>query len=121
MCHFLISIDCLLHKPGSGQGRSKLMDDGTTGYQPIAKDERAHSRMVLDICWSPADDIFVTASRDKTVKLWTKSTSTSSSEVPSEERQLIPVAEEQWTLGNTLRLVEPATAVDMISTDRGEL
>ena len=43
---------------------------GETGYVPYAKDEKAHTRMVLDCCWSHDGQIFATASRDKSVRFW---------------------------------------------------
>ena len=42
-------------------------DTDAQGFVPESKDERAHSRMVLDAAWG--DDFFVTASRDKSVSL----------------------------------------------------
>lgn len=44
------------------QGRLKL----------VASNPKGHSRMILDAAWSPVPDLsfFVTASRDKTVKVW---------------------------------------------------
>lgn len=39
------------------------------GYVPIAAD-KSHVRIIWDCAWSPEGDIFVTASRDKTVSLF---------------------------------------------------
>ena len=44
-------------------------DEGT--YVPLAVEEKAHGRMVLDACWLPDGEAFATASRDKTVSLVT--------------------------------------------------
>lgn len=39
------------------------------GYVPLAGEEKAHARMVLDACWADErNDMFATASRDKTVR-----------------------------------------------------
>lgn len=38
------------------------------GYVPLAEEEKAHARMVLDACWADErNDMFATASRDKMV------------------------------------------------------
>ena len=69
----------------------------------MARDEKAHSRMVLDCCWSSDGSFFATASRDKTVKLWKQD--------PNHE----------WTAVSTLKMTESATAVDITSTSSGPL
>lgn len=70
-------------------------DSQGVGYELLAQDERAHSRMVLDCCWSPDGHFFATASRDKSVKIWS-------------------LAEEKvWTARSTIKLAESITAVDM--------
>ncbi|KAK8869580.1 hypothetical protein IAR55_000147 [Kwoniella newhampshirensis] len=71
------------------------------GYERLAGDEKAHARMVLDCCWADeSGNLFATASRDRTVKLWTASVADGS----------------QWTAAHIIKLTEAATAVDMIST-----
>ncbi|WVR05373.1 hypothetical protein IAU60_002387 [Kwoniella sp. DSM 27419] len=76
-------------------------EQGGQGYKPLAGDEKAHSRMVLDACWADGNghvgDMFATASRDKTVKVWIPSTPDAT----------------QWTCAVTVKLEEAATAVDI--------
>ncbi|ORX33777.1 elongator protein [Kockovaella imperatae] len=60
-------------------------------YIPWAKEEKAHSRMILDTCWIDKHS-FATASRDKTVKIWR-------------------LTEDGATLQSTIKLEEGATAV----------
>lgn len=52
--------------------------------------------MVLDCCWSPDGAFFATASRDRSVKLWTLG------------------ADAVWSAKHTIKLTESITAVDMI-------
>ncbi|WVF71999.1 hypothetical protein IAT40_006810 [Kwoniella sp. CBS 6097] len=78
-------------------------DQQGEGYVPLAGEEKAHSRMVLDACWADGDgkkgDMFATASRDKTVKIW----------IPANADGT------QWTAANTIKLDDSATAVDIIA------
>ncbi|KAL8680559.1 MAG: hypothetical protein Q9186_003250 [Xanthomendoza sp. 1 TL-2023] len=41
-------------------------------FRPKAKNSKAHSRMILSACWAPlvVGEIFITGSRDKSVRLW---------------------------------------------------
>ncbi|KAH9951818.1 WD40 repeat-like protein [Amylocystis lapponica] len=39
------------------------------GYVPVTGD-KSHSRIIWDCAWAPEGDIFATASRDKTVRIW---------------------------------------------------
>ncbi|GMK54156.1 hypothetical protein CspeluHIS016_0107420 [Cutaneotrichosporon spelunceum] len=59
-------------------------------WAPLASEERAHARMVLDCAW--AGSAFVTASRDKSVKMWR-------------------LEANKWTCIATHKLAEAATAV----------
>ncbi|AAW41943.2 conserved hypothetical protein [Cryptococcus deneoformans JEC21] len=74
-------------------------EDGE-GYFPLAGDEKAHARMVLDACWADErNDMFATASRDKTVKIWTSAVADGS----------------QWAAAGTIKLTVASTAVAMIN------
>ncbi|GAA5820497.1 hypothetical protein JCM11251_003017 [Rhodosporidiobolus azoricus] len=66
-------------------------------YRPIADAPKAHSRIIWDACWAADSSFFATASRDKTVKLWTRSppAATTSS----------------WSCSSTLKFAEAATSV----------
>lgn len=63
----------------------------------MAQDEKAHSRMVLDCCWSPNGTFFATASRDKSVKIWSLGD------------------DKTWVARSTIKLTESITAVDMVA------
>ncbi|KAF8974286.1 WD40-repeat-containing domain protein [Flammula alnicola] len=63
----------------------------TGGYAPIAAD-KSHGRIIWDCGWSAEGDIFATASRDKTVKIWRK-------------------VDDNWKAVNTIKTSQPATAV----------
>jgi len=69
----------------------RLFSRTEQGYVPHAAEERAHARMVLDCAWA-SSDTFVTASRDKSVKVWTSS-------------------QGKWEAKATIKLDEAATAV----------
>ncbi|WVQ78566.1 hypothetical protein IAT38_000652 [Cryptococcus sp. DSM 104549] len=70
------------------------------GYCLVAGEEKAHARMVLDCCWvGGRGDMFATASRDKTVKIWTQAVKDGS----------------QWATSATIKLDEAATAVDTVN------
>ncbi|KAI3612590.1 rna polymerase ii elongator [Moniliophthora roreri] len=64
------------------------------GYASVASEAKAHGRIIWDCAWSPEGDVFATASRDKTVKIW---------------GQDFP---EKWSLRSTIKCPEAATAVD---------
>lgn len=46
----------------------RLFERTGEGYVPSHAEERAHARMILDAAWG--EGFFVTASRDKSVKIW---------------------------------------------------
>lgn len=47
----------------------RLFEKKEHGYMPIAAD-KSHGRIIWDCAWSCEGDLFATASRDKTVKIW---------------------------------------------------
>jgi len=67
------------------------------GYMPIAAD-KSHGRIIWDCAWSCEGDLFATASRDKTVKIW---------------KQHLDSA--QWGAITTMKFEEAATAVAFCS------
>lgn len=68
-------------------------------YKLVAKN-KAHARIIWDCSWSHDDKLFVTGSRDKTVKIWIQ---------PDE-------AVPNWTCVHTIKCEEAVTAVDFAST-----
>ncbi|KAF7301320.1 hypothetical protein MIND_00697100 [Mycena indigotica] len=70
------------------------------GYTPVAAD-KSHGRIIWDCAWAQEENIFATASRDKTVKIWQQ----------SEDEQA------RWIAVETLKLNEAATAVDFSPLD----
>ncbi|KAF9462581.1 WD40 repeat-like protein [Collybia nuda] len=63
------------------------------GYRPVAAD-KSHGRIIWDCAWAHESDVFATASRDKTVKIWEKEN------------------ESEWKVVATIRTSAAATAVD---------
>ncbi|KAF9452492.1 WD40 repeat-like protein [Macrolepiota fuliginosa MF-IS2] len=70
---------------------------GDDGYVPITA-EKSHGRIIWDCAWSAEGDVFATASRDKTVKIWKQ-------------------GERTWTASATIKTPSPATAVDFSPVD----
>ncbi|EGG11642.1 uncharacterized protein MELLADRAFT_90995 [Melampsora larici-populina 98AG31] len=63
-------------------GVSNLDDEEKDGnsFELVQKFEKAHTRIIWDVSWGPkGSEVFVTGSRDKTVKVWSKSTGSESS------------------------------------------
>ncbi|KAH9844010.1 WD40 repeat-like protein, partial [Rhodofomes roseus] len=77
--------------------------DGDNGYLPAAAD-RSHARIIWDCAWAPQGDVFATASRDKTVRIW---------------RQQDTSKHDKWTAIATLTTAEAATAVAFASSEFG--
>ncbi|KAG9006169.1 hypothetical protein FRB94_012243 [Tulasnella sp. JGI-2019a] len=73
------------------------------GFIPCSS-EKAHARIIWDCAWSGDGTLFATAGRDKLVKIW----------------QGIDGSQKEWQTIATLKLDEPATAVDFSWPDRGE-
>ncbi|KAJ7368239.1 WD40-repeat-containing domain protein [Mycena albidolilacea] len=74
----------------------EVQDD--SAYLPIAAD-KSHGRIIWDCAWASEGDIFATASRDKTVKIWERG------------------PEGKWTAAEVIKLKEAATAVDFSPLD----
>ncbi|KAG0149428.1 hypothetical protein CROQUDRAFT_39802 [Cronartium quercuum f. sp. fusiforme G11] len=76
-----------LWKPIKNLNNVNLEDNG---FELLQKFEKAHARIIWDVSWGPNDsEIFVTGSRDKTVKVWSK----------NKESQL----SNTWTLATTIK------------------
>ncbi|KAG7097028.1 hypothetical protein E1B28_004421 [Marasmius oreades] len=73
--------------------------DSEKGYIPFRTESKAHGRIIWDCAWSREGDIFATASRDKTVKIWGET------------------APEKWTVLAMIKCTEAATAADFTSRD----
>lgn len=61
--------------------------------------EKPHARVIWDCAWTSEGDVFATAARDKTVKIWRRN-----SEVPP-----------KWKNIQTLTLSDAATAIDFLT------
>ncbi|PPQ71775.1 hypothetical protein CVT26_007609 [Gymnopilus dilepis] len=62
------------------------------GFKPVAAD-KSHGRIIWDCSWSADGDIFATASRDKTVKIWHK------------------IDGDKWEALHVIKTQQPSTAV----------
>ncbi|KAJ7228726.1 WD40-repeat-containing domain protein [Mycena pura] len=74
----------------------EVQDDGT--YAPLAAD-KSHGRIIWDCAWASEGDIFATASRDKTIKIWHRG------------------LDAQWIASEVIKLKDAATAVDFSPLD----
>ncbi|EPQ59532.1 WD40 repeat-like protein [Gloeophyllum trabeum ATCC 11539] len=72
-----------------------------SSFAPIAAD-KSHSRIIWDCAWAQEGDVFATASRDKTVKIWRLGDDSS-----------------RWVSIATLKTKEAATAVAFNATNDG--
>jgi len=70
------------------------------GYIPIAA-EKAHHRIIWDCGWAIEGDVFATASRDKTVKIWNRNGG-------------------KWKAVSILTIGQPATAVAFTSLKKNK-
>lgn len=68
-------------------------DPATNEFTLVRCNEKAHSRIIWDCCWSPSEFgyYFITASRDKSVKLWEFNTETNSVELILSQKFDFPV------------------------------
>ncbi|CAL1702353.1 unnamed protein product [Somion occarium] len=70
------------------------------GYLPCAGD-KSHARIIWDCAWAHEGDVFATASRDKTVKIW----------------HIKNLGSKKWPAEATLKLRDAVTAVAFASAD----
>ncbi|KAH9808805.1 WD40-repeat-containing domain protein [Melampsora americana] len=64
-------------------------------FELVQKFEKAHTRMIWDVSWGPkGSEVFVTGSRDKTVKVWSKKSTESESALTA------------WSLSSTIKFVD---------------
>ncbi|KAG0709563.1 WD40-repeat-containing domain protein [Suillus ampliporus] len=75
----------------------RLFEKKENGYLPIAAD-KSHGRIIWDCAWSCEGDLFATASRDKTVKIWKQNSDS-----------------DRWGAITTMKFEEAATAVAFCS------
>lgn len=75
----------------------RLFEKKENGYMPIAAD-KSHGRIIWDCAWSCEGDLFATASRDKTVKIWKQDSDSA-----------------RWGAITTMKFEEAATAVAFCS------
>ncbi|KAJ3764130.1 WD40-repeat-containing domain protein [Lentinula raphanica] len=69
-------------------------------YTPQSAESKPHGRIIWDCAWASEGDIFATASRDKTVKIWGRND------------------ENNWSCVSTLKMEESATAVHFNGLDK---
>ncbi|ORY89477.1 WD40-repeat-containing domain protein [Leucosporidium creatinivorum] len=74
----------------------RLFERRGDAYVPAAS-AKSHARIIWDGCWAAEDSFFATASRDKTVKVWTLPSASASAA--------------EWSCAATLKFEEAATAV----------
>ncbi|RPB00114.1 WD40 repeat-like protein [Choiromyces venosus 120613-1] len=65
------------------------------GWEVLDMKEKGHTRVIWDGKWAPVEDVFATASRDKSVKLWQREDS-------------------GWVSKATLKFEAPITALDFL-------
>ncbi|KAJ3785109.1 quinon protein alcohol dehydrogenase-like superfamily [Lentinula aff. detonsa] len=77
----------------------RLYQRAEEGYRFLVHESKPHGRIIWDCAWAPEGDIFATASRDKTVKIWGKDDG------------------DNWRCVFTLKTEESATAVHFTAFD----
>ncbi|KAJ3811945.1 WD40 repeat-like protein [Lentinula aff. lateritia] len=76
------------------------------GYVPMVHESKPHGRIIWDCAWAPEGDIFATASRDKTVRLWAVLS-----------QRILRSDGNNWPCVATLKMEESATAVHFTAFD----
>lgn len=84
--------------------RQDASQDGMA-YVRVASASKAHARIIWDCCWSLDGDMFATAARDKTVKVWRA------------QQAEDGAATAAWQCIATLQLSDAATAVSFTELD----
>ncbi|KAJ2399923.1 Elongator subunit elp2 [Coemansia sp. RSA 2559] len=74
----------------------------TGPYRLVARQQKAHMRIVWDAAWAPDARFFATASRDKTVKLWPAEAKASVGDDAAKSKPVV------------LAFPEPVTAIDFL-------
>ncbi|KNE58529.1 hypothetical protein AMAG_04096 [Allomyces macrogynus ATCC 38327] len=82
LVHHTLTVTRMAFSPVSGKwfvtvGRDRGLALWRVGDKDVTLQvtrDKAHARIVWDVCWAPDESFFVTGSRDKTAKVWTVST-----------------------------------------------
>ena len=85
----------------SWQLYERAAESGT--YSTVASGPKAHARIVWDCCWAADGSFFVTASRDKQIKIWARKIEGDSS---------------SWSCLQTLTFSDAVTAIALIKREK---